>query len=394
MTREFYLDSASGTPPHPSAQKALVETSEMFADPLRLHAAGRRSQAILEGAHNSIGESLGAQPDEIVLTSGGTESVALALRGVARAAGKPGDRILLSAVEHPAVNGAGSWFEAEGFEIVTIGVDEYGRLDLDSFVTEIRKPNTLLASVQHSNHEVGTLQPVAEAARLSREAGVLFHTDACQSVGRLPVSASALGVDLLSLSARKFGGYPGAGALYVRRGVPLAGYPYGDDRERHRRAGAQSLAGIAAMSAAIRASLSETADLAGDHWSMTGRIRDVVSAEIPGALLHGHPTQRAPHIACFSIPGVDPEVLLMALDDRGFRVGIGSVSAGLTHDASPVIAAMGTSGVYPVRVSVGRQTTMEDIDALLAQLPPLIGELRKVEAASSETLSRLNRGQQ
>lgn len=391
MTREFYLDSASGTPPHPSAQQAFVEAAEAFADPLRLHSAGRRAQEILDRAHAALSEGLGAQPDEIVLTSGGTESISLALRGVAKAVGKHGDRVVISAVEHPAVKGAATSLEADGFQVAQVGVDEYGRLDLDAFMAEVRKPNTILASIQHSNHEVGTLQPVAEAARLAHEAGVYLHTDACGSMGRLPVSASALSVDLLSLSARKFGGYPGAGALYVRRGVPLSGYPFGDDRERHRRSGAQNVAGAAAMAAALGAASSETADLAGRHWAMTGKIRDVVSTEIRGGLLHGHPTQRVPHLACFSVPGVDPEILLMALDDRGLQVGIGSLSSGLTHEPSAVIEAMGASGVHPVRVSLGRETTEEDIEALLTQLPPLVRELRKVESASSETLERLNR---
>lgn len=390
MSREIYLDAASGTPPHPSAQKAFLETSETFGDPLRLHSPGRRARTILDRAHASIADALGAQPDEIVLTSGGTESIALALRGVARAGGKPGDRILISAVEHPAVKGAAAWLEADGFQVVTIEVDGDGRMDLDSFVSEVRRPDTLLASIQHSNHEVGTLQPIAEAARLSREAGVYFHTDACQSIGRLPVSVSALDVDMLSLSARKFGGYPGSGALFVRRGVPLAGYPYGDDRERHRRAGAQSLPGIAAMSAALDARLTEMADLAAQHWALTAKIRDAVSAEVPEALLHGHPTQRSPHVVCFSVPGVDPEVLLMALDDRGFQVGIGSFSTGLTHEPSPVLEAMGIEGAYPVRISLGRYTAPEDVDSLLAELPKLITELRKVEVASSEALARLN----
>lgn len=393
MNREIYLDYGSGTPPHPAAADALSAALEAFGDPLSLHAAGRRARGILDASRTSVAESLGAQADEIVLTSGGTESVALAFRGVARASGKLGDRVLISEVEHPCVHGAASWLEADGFRVAKVAVDGYGRLDLDAFMAEVRRPDTLLASVQHSNHEVGTLQPVAEAARLCREAGVWFHTDACQSVGRLPVDVAALGVDLLTLSGHKFGGFAGAGALFVRRGVPMAGYPCGDDRERHRRAGTENIAGVTAMAAALTAYLSEAADQAARQWAMTGRIRSGIEEDVPSASLHGHPTQRAPHLACFSVPGVDPEILLMALDDRGYRVGIGSFSTGLTHDPSPVLEAMGIANAHPVRIGVGRDTRDEDIDGLLSILPGLITELQRMETASSETLARLNNAQ-
>ena len=390
MSRMAYLDIGSSSPVHPAARNAMEEAIDAFGDPLRLHIAGRSARAVLEAARLTIAEALSAQPDEIVLTSGGTESVALALRGVARAAGKRGDRIVISAVEHQSVSGSAAGLEADGFEVVKIPVDAYGRLDLDALVAEVRKPHTLLASVQHSNHEVGTLQPVAEVARLCREAGVLFHTDACQSVGRLPIDAKALEVDLLTLSGHKFGGVVGTGALYVRRGVPVSGYPYGDDRERHRRAGAENVPGVAAMAAALEAVLGELADEAARQWALTGRVRASVEANIEGALLHGHPTQRAPHLACFSVPGTDPEALMMALDDRGYSVGMGSFSSGLPHDPSSVLEAMGMPGAFPVRIGVGRDTRDDDIDGLLEVLPGLVSELKKMEAASSDALSRLN----
>lgn len=385
-----HLDTGSSSPVHPAARLALEAATEAFGDPLRLHTVGRDARAILEESRRVIADALSAQPDEIVLTSGGTESVALALRGVARAAGKPGDRIIVSAVEHPSVLGSAAWLEADGFQVIRVPVDGTGRLDLDAFVAEVRKPDTLIASVQHSNHEVGTLQPVAEAARMSREVGVPFHTDACQSAGRLPIDPSALGVDLLTLSGHKFGGVVGTGALYVRRGAQLAGYPYGDDRERHRRAGAENVPGVAAMAAALQAALGELADEAARQWALTRRVRAEVQANVEGALLHGHPTQRAPHLACFSVPGTDPEALMMALDDRGYGVGIGSFSSGFPHDPSPVLEAMGMPGVFPVRIGVGRDTLDSDIDGLLAVLPGLVSELRKMEAASTDALSRLN----
>jgi len=367
----------------------MARAAEAFGDPMRPHASGRRARDLLEDSRQSIASVIGAQADELVFTSGGTESVALGLRGVARAAGKPGGRIVVSAVEHPCVLGSATWLEADGFHVVRVPVDDHGRLDLDVFLAEVRKPGTIMASVQHSNHEVGTLQPVAEAARFAREAGVWFHTDACQSVGRLPMDVLNLGVDLLTLSGHKFGGPAGIGALYVRRGVPLAGYPYGDDRERHRRAGMENLPGAVGMATALEAALEELGDQAAAQWALTTHIRNTLAEQVASCSVHGHPTQRAPHLVCFSVEGVDPEVLLMALDDRGFRVGGGGVASGIAHAPSPVLEAMGIPHAFSFRIGVGRLTTEEDADRFLAELPALVGELHRMEEAASDTLDRI-----
>lgn len=390
MSTDVYLDYGTASPLHPAAREALLASVDAFGDPLRLHSSGRRSREVLEDARQQIADGLSAQSDEIVLTSGGTESVALALRGVAEASREDGLRMVVGAVEHPCVLGAAAALERDGFEVTKVPVDEFGRVDLDKFAAEIRRPGTILASVQHANQEVGTLQPVAEAARLSHEARVAFHTDACQTAGRLPIDVVALEPDLLSISGHKFGGPPGIGALYVRRGTPLAGYPPGDDRERRRRSGMENVSGAAAMAAAFAASLAELRDQAARHWALTDRLRAGIG-EIEDAVLHGHPTQRAPHLVCFSLPDLDPEVVLMALGDRGFQLGGGSVASGIAHEPSPVLAAMGVRGVAPVRIGVGPDTASEDVQRLLEVLPALVLELRRMENASSETLSRLRR---
>jgi cysteine desulfurase len=376
--REVYLDHASTTAPHPAALEALTRLAgETYADPSRLYGRARIARIELDTARATVAGAIGARPEEIVFTSGGTESCNLAVIGGARAglaARKPA-KVVVSAVEHTAVLEAARLLEREGFEVVEVPVDEAGTVSLDALRDAVGGGAALM-SIQHANQEVGTIQPVAEAARIAKEAGALVHTDACMTVGHVPVDVGALGVDLMSASSHKSYGPKGAGLLWVRRGVRVRPTMPGDDRERHRRAGMENLPAIAGMAAALAARADEIAAEAPRLLAMTERLRDELPGRVPDLVVHGHPTERLPSLAAFSVLYVEGETMLLLLDQKGIAVHSGSSCTSSTQEPSHVLAAMGAMTHGSIRVSLGRGTTDEEVDYFLDELPGVVEQVR------------------
>jgi cysteine desulfurase len=386
-----YLDHASSTPLRPAAFEAMLpwlSGPDAAGDPGRVHAEGRAARFALEMAREQVSALFSARPREVVFTSSGTEAINMAVFGAAARAtssassasgGEP--HIVASAVEHSAVLEAAQ----RAGRVTLVGVDTKGRIDVASAAAGIR-PATTLVCLQLANHEVGTLQPVAEIIATGREQarGALFLVDACAAAGHVGIEFAALGADLMAVSAHKLGGPRGAGALVVRRGLRLPPLLLGGAQERARRGGAENVAAAAGFGAAA-------AELAGDGRlaaeaaaarALTDRLLFEVPTRLPGISVFGHPASRLPHLICFGVDGVEAEPVLLALDQRGVAVHSGSSCSSETFEPSPVLQAMGVDADHSLRVSVGWSSTAGDVDAFLKALPEVVGRLRALRGAA------------
>jgi cysteine desulfurase len=362
--RRVYLDTASGETLHPVAREVLSAALDAaYADPRRLHHAGRAARLVLDNARAVTAEALGLRPDEVTFTSSGTDAVHRGLLGLHRGAGRHGDTIVHTAVEHSAVLQAAAWTQSP---TRSVPVDPEARIDLDALDLE----DATVVACQSANHEVGTVQPVAEvAARLD---GVPLFVDACASAGRLPLPD---GWSALAASAHKWGGPAGVGVLAVRRGVRWRDpYPE-DDRAAERESGFENVPAILAAAAALRAVVDDRDAECLRQYALVDRIRAVVGG-LPEVEVVGAPADRLPHLVTFSCLYVDGEALVTELDRQGFEVASGSACTSSALEPSHVLAAMGALTHGNVRVSVGRDTTDDDVEHFLAVLPAVLGDLR------------------
>lgn len=388
--KSIYLDCNATQPIRSEARRAVQPFLEdAFGNPSSLHSHGRQVREAVEEVRGRLLRALGDPKGRLVFTSGGTEADNLALTGAARALRSKGDHLVLSSVEHHAVLHPAQALAREGFRLSLLPADSQGVVDLNA-LERLITPKTILVSVMHANNEVGTIQPMEEAARIARQAQVLFHTDAVQSFGKLELNAAQMPVDLISISGHKLGGLKGAGALYARQGVKLDSVLRGGPHEQGLRAGTEGGAGIAAMGAAAEAALAER-DGGGMERikALRDRLEQGLREQLPGLELNGHPERRLPGTLNLSFAGCQGETLLMALDLAGISVSTGSACASGSTEPSHVLAAMGLSPeriAGSIRFSLGWATTSEEIEEALRRIPPVVERIR------AKTVDRLISG--
>ena len=379
--QRVYLDNAATTRVHPDVLQAMLPYfTEYYGNPSSPHTFAQEAAAGISRARSQVAKALNAvSPDEIIFTGGGSESDNMVLRGVAAAYASKGRHIITSAVEHHAVLHTLEAMEREGLvEVTYLPVDEYGRVAVEDVAAAIRE-DTILVSIMYANNEVGTIMPVAEIGALCRARGVLFHTDAVQAVGHVPVDVQAQCIDLLSLSAHKFHGPKGVGALYVKKGVRVPALILGGGQERKKRAGTENVPGIVGLGAAIQRACEHMQENAAHMCALRDSLIAGIPAAIPDVKLNGHPTDRLPGNVNFSIRYIEGESILLMLDINGVAASSGSACTSGSLDPSHVLLAMGLSHEVAhgsLRLTLSEFTTEQEIDYVLDLLPKVAKRLR------------------
>jgi cysteine desulfurase len=378
MTQNIYLDHAATTTARPEVVEAMLPLLAGGYNPSSVHAHGRAARAALDTARADVAGVLGAAPREIVFTGGGSEADVLAIVGAAKARSGAGKHVVTATFEHHAVLHAVDVLEAEGWSVTRVPVSRDG-LVVPAAVAAALRADTTLVSIMLGNNEVGTIQPLAEIAALAHERGALVHTDAVQAAGYLDLDVTRLGVDLLALSAHKFNGPKGVGVLFVRRGTPVVAQIVGGGQEHGLRSGTENLAGVAGLARALVLAESERAGTAPRVAALRDRLQAALSAALPDAVVLGERAPRLPHILSLAVRNQPSDALLMALDLEGVSASAGSACAAGSLEPSHVVAALGVAPEYAtgvLRFSLGRSTTVADIDGAAEVVRRVVGRLK------------------
>lgn len=377
MNRQVYLDHNASTPVHPEVVEAMLPYfSERFGNPSSVHGFGREAREGLETAREQVAHFLRVGKEEIVFTSGGTESDNMAVKGVAMARGR--GHIITSRIEHHAVLRAVETLETQGFAATYLDVDGYGMVDPDALRRAIR-PDTILISLMHANSEIGTIQPARQLGAIARERGIPFHMDAVQTFGKVPIDLDAFNIDMLSFSGHKIYGPKGVAGLYIRKGTKMVSLQHGGEHERRRRAGTENVAGIVGFGKAVEL---RGRDMVEEGQRVTGlrdRLWEGLKARVPEVRLNGHPTERVPGTCNVCFRHVESESIVLGLDLKGIGVSAGSACTSGNVEPSYVLVAMGVPvewAIGAVRHSLGRSTTAQDIDYVLDSTELLVAKLR------------------
>lgn len=377
----IYMDHGATTRPDPEVISAMLPYfNDLFGNASSLHTFGREAKDALNRSHEKVARLLGTGPEEIIFTSGGTESDNLAIKGIAYLKKNKGKHIIASVIEHPAVLNTCMYLEEAGYRITYIPVDEMGLVnpgDVEAAITD----DTILISIMHANNEIGTIQPISEISRIAHERDVLVHTDAVQSIGKISTTIAELGVDLLSISAHKIHGPKGVGALYVNKGINLESLVHGGGHEMGKRSGTENIPGIVGLAKAIE--LSEQR-LDKDASYLTG-LRDTMINKITNGIsncyLSGHPTKRLPNNVNMRFSFVEGESLMLMLDTKGVAVSTGSACSSGSLEPSHVLTALNIPPVEihgNLRITLGRENTMEEVDYVVENLVEIVDKLRVI----------------
>ena len=373
------LDHSATTPLREEVCEAMAPFySEVFGNPSSLHSSGQGASRALEGCRKKVAGILGAGPGEIIFTSGGTESDNLAIQGVAHAAKNRGRHIITSAIEHSAVLKCCRHLEQEGYDVTYLPVDEHAMVDVESVISAIR-PDTLLISIMLANNEVGTIQPIGDIGKRIEKESILFHTDAVQAAGKIPLRPDDLGVDLLSISGHKIYGPKGVGLLYVRRGTSIAPLMQGGGHEMGFRPGTENVAGVVGLAKALELAEQEREEFCRKISRLRHLLKKGIAESIADIRINEHPERHLPHILNVSFGSVDGEALLMILDTQGIWVSTGAACASGSSEASHVLRAMNVPEKLArgsIRFSLGRENTEDDIRRVLMTLPDIVAGLR------------------
>ncbi len=383
--KKIYLDYAATTPTHPEVFEAMKSYfEEKFANPSSIHSLGLEAREAVENSRKTIAEIIGASPEEIVFTSGGSESDNTAIKGVACAMAQKGNHLITTKIEHHAVLEPMIFLQKHGYEVTFLPVDKHGVVDPDE-VKKAITPKTILVSIMHANNEIGTIEPIQDISRICREKGVYLHSDAVQSFGAIDTNVQNLGVDLLSLSAHKFYGPKGVGILYIRKGTRIEPLIHGGAQEWGKRSSTHNVAGIVGMACAARLAMTEMLERVCHVRKLRDRLVEFVMKNIEDTRYNGHPTQRLPNNSHFIFRFIEGEALLVKLDEIGIEVATGSACSSGSLEPSHVLSAIGVpieDARGSIRITMGRFTTEQDIDYVCEHLPRIVKELRAISPLS------------
>ena len=377
-----YLDNNATTPVDPAVVERMAAfLREQFGNPSSLYPIGRKAKEALTESREAVAGFLGAHRSEITFTGTGTEADNWAIQGVLEAHPDKTE-IVTSAIEHPAVIETARALEKKGITVRYAPVDSTGLVDMD-FLRSAMTPRTALVSVMHANNELGTIQPIEEIARIAHDKGALFHTDAVQSFGKIPIDVDRLGVDLLTISAHKIYGPKGIGALYVRRGTDILPFIHGGHQERGLRAGTENTAGIVGFGEAVRVLTGRMKKDRERLEKLAERLKAGIESRVPKVRFNGHPERRVKSTLNFAFPGLEAEAILLALATKGISVSTGSACSADSEEVSHVLLAIGLRPEIArscIRMSLGRFNTDEDVATVLAELPEIVDKLRKISS--------------